>query len=97
MKDFKSILEQNEDMVVNFSASWCGPCKMFAPIWEEVSGKHAADYFFLKIDVDECETLCAELNIASVPTTLVFKRGQEVKRRGGTFPTTKLFEDWLSQ
>ena len=58
--------------IVNFWATWCGPCQMFAPILEEVS----SDYKVVKIDVDENKALAQELQISAVPTTIIYKDGE---------------------
>lgn len=61
--------------VLNFWASWCGPCKMYAPIFENVSNKYVNECFFLKADVDVAVELGSAYNVKSLPTTLFIKHG----------------------
>ncbi|MCL2569575.1 MAG: thioredoxin family protein [Firmicutes bacterium] len=78
-----------------FSASWCGPCRMFAPKFESVSKRLGNEFVFAKIDADECEELCESYGIASVPTIIMFINGVEAKRKGGAFATEADFEKWI--
>ncbi|MCL2846693.1 MAG: thioredoxin family protein [Firmicutes bacterium] len=87
----------NKNKVMNFSATWCGPCKLFAPIWNDVAAQLGDKFEFEKIDIDECEPLCEQHGIASVPTTILFHGGTEVKRRSGSFPNANAFIEWLTQ
>ena len=63
--------------MVDFFATWCGPCKMFAPTFEAAAEKHA-DIEFLKVDVDEFEDLAVSLGISYVPTIMLFKGGEKI-------------------
>ncbi|XP_043916978.1 thioredoxin-like [Protopterus annectens] len=64
-------------VVADFTATWCGPCKMIAPIFEEMAGKYE-DVLFLKVDIDEAEEVANCHNVRSVPTFIFFKNGQKV-------------------
>ena len=91
--DLRTLLDtSNDPVVVFFGAGWCGPCRAFTPIFENVA-KHMKN--FAKLDVDECTQLCEDLNISTVPTIIVFKDSQVFARREGGFPTESHLLDWL--
>ena len=79
-----------EKVVVDFYATWCGPCKMLGPVFEEVSKE--SDIEFVKVDIDNHEELCREYKVMSVPTLILFENGKEVKRNIGFIPKDKLIE-----
>lgn len=70
----KEIKEGN--LIVDFSAMWCGPCRMMEPVLKELSSKIK----ILKVDIDELEVLTRKLGIMSVPTMIIYKDGKEVKK-----------------
>lgn len=76
--------------VVDFYATWCGPCKMIGPVFEELSKE--SDINFIKVDVDNFEDLCREYKVMSVPTLILFENGKEVKRNIGFMSKDKLKE-----
>ena len=61
--------------VVDFNATWCGPCRMLAPVLEDVSEKYAGKVSFFSVDVDECPELAAEYRVQSVPCLVLMKKG----------------------
>jgi len=79
-----------EKTVVDFYATWCGPCKMLGPVFEEVA--NSSDIQFVKIDIDNHEELCRKYGVMSVPTLILFENGKEVKRNIGFIPKEKLEE-----
>lgn len=79
-----------EKTVVDFYATWCGPCKMLGPVFEEVA--NSSDIQFVKIDIDNHEELCRKHGVMSVPTLILFENGKEVKRNIGFIPKEKLEE-----
>ena len=83
IKDFdKDVLKNKEICVVDFWAPWCGPCKMFGPIFESVE-KEVTDKKFYKVNVDENEEICKQYGVMSIPTTIIFKDGKEIKKNVG--------------
>ena len=80
-----------EKVVVDFYATWCGPCKMLGPVFEELSTE-INDIKFIKVDIDEHEDLCRKYKVMSVPTLIVFDNGKEIKRNIGFIPKDKLKE-----
>ena len=80
-----------DKVVVDFFATWCGPCKMLGPVFEEVSNE-VKDIKFIKVDIDKHEDLCRKYKVMSVPTLIVFDKGKEVKRNIGFIPKDRLKE-----
>ncbi len=76
--------------VVDFSATWCGPCKMLEPVIEELSDEMSDQADFFSADVDENSEICKDFGIQSVPTVVVMKNGQEVGRSIGFLPKETL-------
>ncbi|MCL2620411.1 MAG: thioredoxin [Defluviitaleaceae bacterium] len=76
----KEVLEAQMPVVVNFSATWCGPCKMLSPILEEIAGELNGKVKILKVDIDENKELTKQFGIRGVPTMLAFKGGEMVER-----------------
>ena len=79
-QEFKELI-QNGTVLVDFFATWCGPCKMLSPLLEEISNE--SDILILKVDVDEASALAAEFTIQAVPTLMLFKDGKQVDVRLG--------------
>jgi thioredoxin 1 len=77
--DFKTCLKEAGDklVVIDFHATWCGPCKMIAPHMEEMS-KSMEDVVFLKVDVDECEDIAEQYKVTAMPTFVFLKKGEQV-------------------
>lgn len=65
--------------LVDFFATWCGPCKMLSPIIEELAAE-ASGFSVYKVDIDECEDLAMDYSVMSVPTLIIFKDGEEAER-----------------
>lgn len=76
------VLKSDKPVLVDFNATWCGPCRMLEPIIEELSEENDK-YKFVSIDVDEAEDLAREYGIFSIPCLIVFKSGKEVNRNVG--------------
>ena len=78
----QEVLHADKPVLVDFWAAWCGPCRMLAPILEELSGQHP-ELKIVKVDVDENRDLALQYGIESIPTLLVFKGGQVADRSVG--------------
>lgn len=74
--NFKSVIEQNETVLVDFWAEWCGPCQMLMPIIEEIA-EERSDITVGKVNVDDQMDIAKEFGITSIPTLLVFKNGEK--------------------
>ncbi|MBD5242460.1 MAG: thioredoxin [Bacteroides sp.] len=83
MADFKDIIKEEKPTLVDFFATWCGPCKMQAPILEQVKGRMGDNVNIIKIDVDANPQLAELYRIQSVPTLIIFKGGEPVWRGYG--------------
>jgi thioredoxin 1 len=75
-------------VVVDFFADWCGPCRTVSPILESLSREYAGRAKFVKVDVDANERLASEYNVQSIPTVIIFRRGQALERVVGVAPAT---------
>lgn len=87
--NFNQIIETHPIVVLDFWATWCGPCKSFAPIFEAAAIKHA-DIVFGKIDTDEEQSLASAFGIRSVPTLMVIREKIMVIRESGALPASSL-------
>ncbi|XP_010539941.1 PREDICTED: thioredoxin H2-like isoform X1 [Tarenaya hassleriana] len=76
---FNEIKESSKLLVIDFTASWCGPCKMMAPVFQGLAEKFT-DVEFVKIDVDEVPDVAREFGVQAMPTFVLVKRGREVDR-----------------
>ncbi|RKT82241.1 thioredoxin 1 [Saccharopolyspora antimicrobica] len=86
-------LAGSKPIVVNFWATWCGPCRMLAPILEEIAGENAEKFKIGKVNVDENPRLAMRYRVMGVPTTIVFRNGVEVTRVVGAKPKAALLAD----
>lgn len=80
--NFHEIINEKEIALVDFYASWCGPCKMLAPILDEIS-KERTDIIVAKVNIDFEKIVSKEYNVWTIPTILIFKNGEEVFRSLG--------------
>ena len=78
----KEVLQSAKPVLVDFFATWCGPCKMIAPILEEIASSEDS-FDIAKIDIDEAEELCDKYGVMSVPTLIKFAGGEEAGRKIG--------------
>lgn len=90
-QDFvKNVKENNGLAVVDFFATWCGPCNMLGPVFAEVAEENKDAAFFAKVDIDESMELAQEYGVNTVPTVIFFKDGKEVAREIGFMSKDKI-------
>jgi len=95
-ENFESLKAGNLPLVVDFWATWCGPCRMLAPVIEELAKEYEGKIVVGKCDVEENEDLAAEFGIRNIPTVLFFKNGDVVDKLIGAQPKAKLVEKFDS-
>ena len=83
---FRSVIKGPKPVLVDFTASWCGPCKMMAPILEQLRASMGDTLRIIKIDVDQNNALAAELEVSGVPTLILYKNGLPIWRQSGVVP-----------
>ncbi len=89
-QELKEKIENGEKLIVDFAASWCGPCKMLKPIYEKVSSKNTTEVQMYTMDVDANRDLAVSLGVRSVPTIKVFNKGSVVDTKVGILQENEL-------
>ena len=90
MASFREIINSDKPVLVDFSAEWCGPCKMMAPVLQQVAREMGDDSRILKVDVDRNPAAARAYNVMGVPTLIIFKNGKIEWRRSGVVQANEL-------
>ncbi|MBK5210690.1 MAG: thioredoxin [Flavobacteriaceae bacterium] len=80
------VLKSGKPVMVDFWAAWCGPCRMVAPIMDQLTAEYADKAVIAKVDVDANQKFAAEYGVRNIPTVLVFKNGEVVEKQVGVAP-----------
>ena len=89
-QEFDEITAKDGLVLVDFFADWCGPCKMLAPVLEEVAAKYEGKLDIVKVNVDQSQDLAQRYGVMSIPTLIAFKGGKAVKQSVGCQPKNML-------
>ena len=92
MEKFNEMINDEQLTLVDFFATWCGPCKMMHPILEQLKEKMGDDIRILKVDVDKNEALSMQYRIQSVPTLMLFKKGEMLWRQSRAMSLNDLMQ-----
>ena len=93
-QEFETTVVNDETAVVDFSATWCGPCRMLAPVLEQISEELDGKAKFYNVDVDENPALAAGFGISSIPCVLIFKKGEVADQSLGFRPGPQM-KSWI--
>ena len=86
------VLKSDKPVLVDFTATWCGPCKMLSPIVDKLADEFAGTYKVAKLDIDEARSIAQKYGIRSVPTVMVFKNGEKTAQNVGVAQRDKLVQ-----
>ena len=92
MSSFNEIIASQKLVLVDFSAAWCGPCKILAPILKQVKDEVGDVIKIIKIDVDKNQTLASQYQVMGVPTLILYKDGKQVWRQSGVLQKHELVQ-----
>ena len=89
--NFEELLTHEKPVLLDFYATWCGPCKLLSPVLDRLAAEHE-EFVVAKVNVDEAADLASAFGVASIPTLVVLKNGREVARNVGVLPEKRILE-----
>ena len=89
---FDSLINSEVPVLVDFHATWCGPCKTLAPILEQVKKSLGESVKIIKIDIDKNPSLARKLNISGVPTMMIYRNAKMISRKSGVLPAHEIIK-----
>jgi thioredoxin 1 len=92
METFGELIKNKQPVLVDFHATWCGPCKMMAPELQKFAQKHTGKLRVVKIDIDKNQQAAQQFNIQGVPTLILFKEGKVLWRQSGAMSSQQISE-----
>lgn len=92
MTKFNELINGDDPVLVDFHATWCGPCKTMAPILEEIKNEMGSRARIIKVDVDKNQRAAATFGVKGVPTFILFKNGKQLWRQSGAIPKQTLVQ-----
>ena len=90
MNSFATVIQSDKPVLVDFFAEWCGPCKLMKPILEELRAKMGDQVRIIKVDIDKSPVASSHYNVTSVPTLMLFQKGNILWRQPGVVPAVSL-------
>ncbi len=94
--NFDDVINSNENVIVDFWAEWCGPCKILAPIIDELAKEYVGKVVFAKLNVDEAKDIAINFGISAIPTLIFFKKGKPVDALVGVLPKGEI-KRWIDR
>lgn len=97
MSNFNTIIDSEKPVLVDFFATWCGPCKMLSPILKEVKDNLGDQISIIKIDVDKNQQVATQYQVRGVPTMILFQKGKQLWRQSGVVDKNTLIKTILEK
>ncbi|KQB44561.1 thiol reductase thioredoxin [Flavobacterium sp. L1I52] len=95
--NFNELIQSEKPILVDFFATWCGPCKMLSPILKDVKDQLGDQISIIKIDVDKNQQIAAQYQVRGVPTMILFQKGQQLWRQSGVLDKSTIVNTILSK
>jgi thioredoxin 1 len=97
MSNFDTIIKSEKPVLIDFFATWCGPCKMLGPILKEVKDSMGERVSIIKIDVDKNQQIAAQYQVRGVPTMILFQNGKQLWRQSGVLTKDEIIKTILDK
>jgi thioredoxin 1 len=92
MAKFNELIQQDKPVLIDFFATWCGPCQTLQPILKDIKDTMGDSVSVIKIDVDKNQLLAQKFQIRGVPTLMIYRNGQQIWKGSGVYPKSELME-----